>query len=315
VKARPARHGRQTASTAARAIVTGGAGFVGSHLVERLARDGTSVLVVDDLSTGRAENLPEDISLERFDIATGDLEALFRAWRPGVVFHLAAQASVPQSIKDPLRDLSVNVIGTHRVAMAARDAQAERLVFVSSGGAIYGESARPATELARPTPSSYYGVHKLAAEGHVSLSGIPFAIARPSNIYGPIQTGGLDGAVVAAFVESATSSGRVRIHGDGSQTRDFVDVRDAVEALIHLARPETPEGIWNVASGRRVSIANLADLVEAALGREIIREYSPRRPGDVRHSAVSAGRLRRLGWRPVRDLASGVRELIGRPAD
>lgn len=291
--------------------MTGGAGFVGSHLVERLSLDGVSVLVIDDLSTGRAENLPADVALEQVDIATGELATVFSSWRADVVFHLAAQASVPQSIKDPLRDLSVNVIGTHRVALAARGSGAERLVFVSSGGAIYGETTRPATELTRPTPSSYYGVHKLAAEGHVSLAGIPFAIARPSNIYGPAQTGGLDGAVVAAFVEAASTTGSVRIDGDGSQTRDFVDVRDAVDGLVRLADPRTPDGIWNIASGRRVSIAELADLVERGLGRPVRRQYAPNRAGDVRHSAISAARLRRLGWRPARGLADGVRELIG----
>lgn len=295
--------------------MTGGAGFVGSHLVERLVRDDVSVLVIDDLSTGRAENLAADVALEQVDIATGELAPVFRSWRADVVFHLAAQASVPLSIKDPLRDLAVNVIGTHRVALAARDSGAERLVFVSSGGAIYGETTRPATERTRPTPSSYYGVHKLAAEGHVSLAGISFAIARPSNIYGPIQTGGLDGAVVAAFVEAASATGSVRIDGDGSQTRDFVDVRDAVDGLVRLADPRTPDGIWNIASGRRISIAELADLVEGGLGRPVRRHYAPSRVGDVRHSAISAARLRRLGWRPARRLEDGVRELIEAAAD
>lgn len=294
----------------ARAIVTGGAGFVGSHLVDRLSRDRASVLVVDDLSTGRVDNLPSDVTLEEVDIATGELDAMFHSWRPDVVFHLAAQASVPLSLSDPMRDLAVNVVGTHRVASSARLASAERLVFVSSGGAVYGETSRPATELTRPNPASYYGVHKLAAEGHVSLCGIPFAIARPSNIYGPIQTGGLDGAVVAAFVEAASATGSIRINGDGSQTRDFIDVRDAVDALILLADPATPAGIWNIASGRRVSITELADLVEAALGHPLVRRSSLSRPGDVRHSSVSAGKLRRFGWRPGRDLPTGVRELI-----
>ncbi len=290
--------------------MTGGAGFVGSHLVDRLTRDGVAVLVVDDLSTGRMDNLPSSVTLEEVDIATDELEAMFRRWRPDVVFHLAAQASVPLSLKDPMRDLAVNVVGTHRVASSARLAGAERLVFVSSGGAIYGETSRPATERTTPKPSSYYGVHKLAAEGHVSLCGIPFAIARPSNIYGPIQTGGLDGAVVAAFVEAASSTGSIRIDGDGSQTRDFVDARDAVEALLLLADQDTPVGTWNIASGRRVSITELADLVEAALGRPLIRTSSSSRPGDVQHSSVSSTKLRRLGWRPRRDLATGVRELI-----
>ncbi len=293
-----------------RAMVTGGAGFVGSHLVRRLHDAGTRVLVIDDLSTGRAEAVPDGVNLERRDIASDELEAVVRRWRPTVVFHLAAQASVPNSTRDPLRDLAVNVIGTHRVASASREAGARRFVFVSSGGAVYGESRRAATELGRPAPASYYGVHKLAAEGHVVLSGLPYAIARPSNIYGPQQTGGLDGAVVSAFVEQAVDTGAVRIDGDGSQTRNFVDVRDAVEALIVLGRTTVDQGIWNIASERRVSIATLAELVETALGRPLTRTHTARREGDVTHSAISAARLRSTGWRPTHDLASGVRELV-----
>ena len=172
----------------ARAIVTGGAGFVGSHLVDRLLAEGYAVLVVDDLSSGRPENVATGAELERLDIATDDLEPVFRRWRPRVVFHLAAQASVPLSMSAPLRDLAVNVGGTNRVTAAGRSAGADRIVFVSSGGAVYGETKRAATEETRPAPASYYGVHKLAAEGHVALGGLAYAIARPSNIYGPRQS-------------------------------------------------------------------------------------------------------------------------------
>ena len=148
-----------------RAIVTGGAGFIGSHLVDRLVAEGVDVLVVDDLSTGDARVLPADVRLERLDIAVADLETLFGAWRPVVVYHLAAQASVTASVRDPLRDLAVNVIGSHRVAAAAREAGATRLVFVSSGGAVYGETARPATETTLAAPISYYGIHKPPPRG------------------------------------------------------------------------------------------------------------------------------------------------------
>lgn len=293
----------------ARAIVTGGAGFVGSHLVDRLLAEGYAVLVVDDLSSGRPENVAAGAELERLDIATDDLESVFRRWRPRVVFHLAAQASVPLSMSAPLRDLAVNVVGTHRVAAAGRSAGADRLVFVSSGGAVYGETKRPATEETRPAPASYYGVHKLAAEGHVALAGLPWAIARPSNIYGPRQSAGLEGAVVAAFLDQARG-GALRIHGDGSQTRDFVHVRDVVDALWRLGGAAAPIGIWNVAAGRGVSVVALADTVERVVGRPLERIFSPRRPGDVTHSAVSPGRLRTLGWVPSTGLSAGVRELV-----
>lgn len=302
--------GRARATSRPRTIVTGGAGFVGSHLVDRLVAEGHEVLVVDDLSSGRAGSLRTEAQLEQLDVASDDLEAVFRDWLPSVVFHLAAQASVPISSQAPLRDLAVNVVGTHRVGAAARASGASRLVFVSSGGAVYGETARPATERARPAPSSYYGAHKLAAESHVELAGVPYAIARPSNIYGPRQAAGLEGAVVAAFIDQALRDGKLLIHGDGSQTRDFIHVVDVVEALWRLSRSDTPSGTWNVAAGRRITIAGLAETVERAVGRPLGRARGPRRVGDVTHSAISAARLRGLGWRPSIGLSAGVIALV-----
>lgn len=297
-----------------RAIVTGGAGFIGSHLVDRLLADGWEVLVVDDLSTGSLDNLSAAAQLEQRDLADGELDHLFRDWRPRVVFHLAAQASVPASLSDPLRDLAVNVVGTHRVAAAAGAAGADRIVFVSSGGAVYGETRRAATELQRPAPRSYYGVHKLAAEGHLALAGLAYAIARPSNVYGPRQMAGNEGAVVAAFLDQARRGGGLRIHGDGMQTRDLVHVRDAVDALVLLGRKETAIGIWNVAAGRPVTVNRLAAIVEEAVGRPLERSYGPRRSGDVTHSAVSATRLRGLGWRPTINLRDGIHNLSAESA-
>jgi UDP-glucose 4-epimerase len=301
---------RSRAPARPRPIVTGGAGFVGSHLVDRLLAEGQQVLVLDDLSTGKARNLATGARLEQVDVASDDLLRVFRAWHPTVVFHLAAQASVSSSVREPMRDLAVNVVGTHRVGVAARASKASRLVFVSSGGAIYGETVRPATERTLPAPNSYYGIHKLAAEGHVEMAGIPYAIARPSNIYGPRQTAGLEGAVVASFIDQAARGEPLMIHGDGSQTRDFVHVSDVVEALWRLSRSDLPSSTWNLAAGRRMTITDLADIVEQAAGRPLGRAAGPRRAGDVTHSAISAGRLRGLGWRPSVGLLAGVSELV-----
>ena len=301
-----------------RAIVTGGAGFIGSHLVRRLRSEGWAVLVVDDLSTGRSDRLPADVTLEIRDISADDLETPFRSWRPDAVFHLAAQSSVPASQADPLRDLAVNVIGTHRVTGAARMAGAAALVFVSSGGAIYGETPRAATERTLPAPASYYGVHKLAAEGHVAVSGMPHAIVRPANVYGPGQTAGVDGAVVASFLDQAAAGGPLRIHGDGEQSRDFVHVEDAVDALVLVARLRSEGGgdaVWNVASGRAVTIRALADAVEAAAARSLGRTSLPRRSGDVTRSLLSPARLRSAGWHPSIALDDGLRGLVAARRD
>jgi UDP-glucose 4-epimerase len=266
--------------------------------------------VIDDLSTGDQSNVAREARLEVLDIATDDLGPVVRAWRPDLVFHLAAQASVPASMDAPLRDLAVNVTGTNLVAAAARAGGARRLVFVSSGGAIYGETVRPATERTLPAPSSFYGVHKLAAEGHVALSGIEYAIARPMNIYGPGQRGGLEGAVVAGFVAQAGAGGPLTIDGDGRQTRDFVHVRDVVDALVRLGQPGLEHGTWNVAAGRRTSILALATMVERAAGRRLGLVHRPSRRGDVTSSSASARRLRALGWAPSVALIDGIRELL-----
>ena len=293
-----------------RAIVTGGAGFIGSHLVDRLLAEGVAVLVVDDLSTGEPGNVAAEARLERLDIVGEDLEQLFRRWGPAIVFHLAAQVNVGLSAQDPLRDLAVNVVGTHRVATAASTCGAGRLVFVSSGGAVYGETSRPASETTPPAPTSYYGIHKLAAEGHVRLAEVPNVILRPSNVYGPRQRAGLEGAVVAGFIQQAVTGGRLALHGDGTQTRDFVHVRDVIEALWRLGQPGRPSGTWNVAVGKATTIIELAAIVEEACGHRLTREHGPRRPGDITHSAISARRLGTLGWRPSVELPDGIAELL-----
>lgn len=301
-----------TASHRTRAIVTGGAGFIGSHLVDRLLAEGVAVLVIDDLSTGRPSNLPAEARLDQLDIVDADLSAPFDTWSPDIVFHLAAQASVVQSLADPMRDLAVNVIGSHRVAAAAMASGARRMVFVSSGGAIYGETVRAASERTPSAPTSYYGIHKLAAEGHVRLAGPPSVIVRPSNIYGPRQVAGLEGAVIASFVDQARRGGPLVIHGDGSQTRDFVHVRDVAAALWLLGQPGGPLGTWNVASGRATTITRLADAAEQAHGSRLEREHGPRRPGDVSRSAMSARRLMGLGWHAHVRMQDGIAELLHR---
>lgn len=291
-----------------RVLVTGGAGFIGGHLCQRLVDSGHEVLVVDDLSTGARKNVPTGARLERLDVVAGDLHALMSRWRPGVVVHLAAQTSVPQSALDPVRDLQVNAVGTWRVAAAGLATGVSRILLMSSGGAVYGETRRQATEKTPPQPASYYGIHKLTAEGYVQVSGLSHAIIRPSNVYGPRQVAGVDGAVVASFLRQART-GSLRIDGDGRQTRDFVHVDDVVDALLLLLRVRA-SGTWNVSAGTSLSINELAALIDAAVGRRLGRVAGATRPGDVRRSAISSARLGALGWRPTIDLASGLRGLV-----
>ena len=293
-----------------RILVTGGAGFIGHHLVRALERAGRAVLVIDDLSTGRAESLADGIRLERVDVRSPDTARLVHSWRPAIIFHLAAQASVGRSEADPEADLSVNGVGTLRLTRAAEDAGVGRLVFVSSGGAVYGETAGPATEGSLPGPASIYGLHKLLAEGYVRRSPVGHAIARPSNVYGPGQRGGLEGAVVAAFVEAVRAGAPLTIHGDGRQERDFIHVDDVVDALLRLG-DEDRAGTWNVSAGASASVTALADLVERLAGRRVPRVTMGRRPGDVTSSRISSERLRQTGWAPRVTLEAGLRDLLG----
>ena len=293
-----------------RVVVTGGAGFIGHHLVAALIARGSDVLVIDDLSTGRADRLPPSVRLERLDIASDDLTAPFERWRPSTIFHLAAQASVPRSEAAPEADLRANALGTLRVIAAARSAGGSRIVFTSSGGAVYGETDTAATEDSPERPDSVYGLHKLLAERYLARSGIGHAIVRPSNIYGPGQDGQGEGAVVAAFTAAARSGAGIVIHGDGTQERDFLHVADLVSGLLVLAA--TPgSGTWNASVGTSTTIAGLADLVERIAGRQLKRGAGPRRAGDVHLSRIASDRLRGLGWEPRVLLEDGLRQLIG----
>ena len=295
-------------------VVTGGAGFIGHHLVRALEERGDEVLVIDDLSGEIRGGLRPDTRLERLDITRAELRHPIARWRPSVVFHLAAQVSVARSMQDPEHDLEVNAIGTLRVLEAARSAGVSRFVFTSSGGAIYGDTEIPATETSPSKPLSYYGIHKLLAERYVRWSGIDHAIARPSNVYGPDQPAGGEGAVIAAFVSAAQDSSTLVIHGDGTQRRDFLHVADLVSALLLLGNC-SESGTWNVSSRVATSVLDLAGLLEQLTGRPLQITHADRRPGDVNESRLTSERLRQLGWAARVSLADGLRQLLemGRP--
>lgn len=294
---------------AGRVVVTGGAGFIGHHLVHALQDQGTGVLVIDDLSSAVPEGLSARTRLEQLDISRDDLAPSLAAWRPSIVYHLAAQVSVPRSMEDPARDLEVNAIGTLRLIDAARSADVPRVVFVSSGGAVYGETASPATESTPPAPASYYGAHKLLAEDYVRWSGLAHAIVRPSNVYGPGQPAGGEGAVIAAFVAAARVSAPLVIHGDGTQQRDFVHVADVVAALLLLGN-HGESGTWNVSSGVSTSVLELTERLEQVTGRPLAVTHGDRRSGDVTDSSLTSHRLLQLGWTPQVKLADALRALL-----
>ena len=292
-----------------RAVVTGGAGFIGSHLVDALLAAGVEVIVIDDLSAGTRENLPSTVPIVEVDVASPAVIDLVAEARPDLVIHAAAQVSVPASVLDPGRDRDVNLVGTEQVIQGARAGGASKLVFISSGGAIYG-AATDATEETLPAPQNPYGVHKLAAESYVRLSGIPHGIVRFSNVYGPRQRPGLEGGVVAIFLDSCRSGGHVTVHGDGHQTRDFLHVDDAVRGTLAVAASGL-SGTWNVATGHSTSVLELLDRVQSLTGGTATVNHEPGRLGDVMVSRLSVARIRRdLAWEPRLGLDAGLKQTL-----
>jgi len=295
-------------------LVTGGAGFVGSHVANSLAGE-WRVRVFDNLSCGSLANVADDpdISVQVGDVRSDlDVAAAFAAGPVDAVVHCAAQTSVPLSMADPELDREVNVVGTHRLLRAASAAGVRRFVFMSSGGALYGESAEPATEAAFPSPRSYYGLHKFAAEQMVRAEGIPYAILRPSNIYGPRQRSDVDGGVVAIFLERLATGAPVDLYGDGDQFRDFVFVDDVVRAVA-LALEVREDVVWNVSSAVPTSVnALLERLVELSGASGEVRRL-PARLGDVRASVLARDLIAAYLPRAT-PLAEGLLRTIGTPA-
>ncbi|MDX2192926.1 MAG: NAD-dependent epimerase/dehydratase family protein [Gemmatimonadales bacterium] len=299
-------------------LVTGGAGFIGSHLVRRLLADGHRVAVLDDLSTGKRENLAEVAADVR--LVVGDLRdaAACRDALAGceLVFHLAARGSVPRSLADPLGTHDVNVNGTVTLLEAARAAGARRVVFASSSSAYGDTPTLPKVETMEPLPRSPYAASKLSAEQYVlawARGGLLEGVAlRYFNIFGPRQDpAGPYAAVIPRWMQAARDGGVATVLGDGGQTRDFTYVDNAVEANVLAAtRPADAVSGWvmNCGAGARTSLLELLASIEAAAGRPVRREHAPSRAGDVRDSLASLERAReRLGYAPSVDVGEGIR--------
>jgi UDP-glucose 4-epimerase len=294
--------------TMKRVLVTGGAGFIGSHIAEAFVAAGLATIVLDDLSTGLREQVPDRARFIQADISDPATADLIASLHLDLVIHAAAQVSVSGSMADPARDRAVNLGGTQHVLQGARAAGASRFVFISSGGAIYGDTPA-ANELAVPAPANFYGIHKLAAEGYVEVSGMSYGIVRFANVYGPRQRAGLEGGVVAVFLDALRANKPVTVYGSGEQVRDFLHVDDAVSGVLTIAA-SSPDGIWNVGTGVATSINELLVDLQRSVGYVPLIVRADRRNGDVESSRLLIDRIREdLGWMPRISLAAGIHAL------
>ncbi len=305
-------------------LVTGGAGFIGSNLVDALLDRGDRVTALDNLSTGRRENLDDALAagaeLVEADLRDGEaVAAALAEWRPEVVFHLAAQIDVRRSVADPAFDAAVNVGGTANLLEAARSAGCRRVVFSSTGGAIYGEGEGqelPLAEDAPLAPLSPYGQSKFAGEGYLALYrrlyGLSGVSLRLGNVYGPRQDPLGEAGVIAIFCGQLRAGGAPTVYGDGRQTRDYIYVGDVVAAMLAAAESDA-SGPINVGTGVETDVLELVDRLRALEPAEGFGPaMAPARPGEVQRISIDPGRAgRELGWEARTGLADGLRLTLG----
>ena len=296
--------------------MTGGAGFVGSHVVDRCVEAGHQVAVVDDLSTGRRQQVNPAARLHVVDIRSAALDDVFRAETPEAVVHLAAQASVGRSVANPRLDAEINVLGTVNLLECCRQAGARRVVYVSTGGAGYGDTDIVPTPESHPSrPVSPYGTSKVAAELYLgcweALHGVSGVVLRLANIYGPRQDPHGEAGVIAIFTDRLLRGEPCVINGDGLQTRDYVYVGDVAEAALRtLERPHVT-GPINIGTGIETTVVELFETLRAAFGGRGECRHGPARPGEQRRSLLDASRARQLlDWAPRVPLDEGLRRTV-----
>jgi UDP-glucose 4-epimerase len=300
---------------AKRILVTGGAGFIASHVADHLVATGHEVTIVDNLSTGKREHVPAAAQFYPYDIKSPETADLILDWRPHVVVHHAAQMSVQVSMGNPVLDAQENILGSLNLFQAAAGAQVEKIIFASTGGAMYGDAAPlPARETDRAQPEAPYGIAKMAVEHYLHFyqreHGIIPICLRYANVFGPRQNGQGEAGVVAIFIEKFLAGQQPRINGDGLQTRDFVFVRDIVTAnLLALDYPKA--GTFNIGTGKETDILTVYLKLQELMGSPLGPVHGPAKPGEQRRSALDSTLAQKdLGWQPKITLAEGLAQTV-----
>jgi UDP-glucose 4-epimerase len=298
-----------------RILLTGGAGFIGSHLADAFVKAGHEVLIIDDLSSGRRENVPGGARLHVDDIRSPELMEVFADFRPDVLCHHAAQMDVRRSVADPVHDADVNVLGTLKLLELCRRFGTKRVLFASTGGAIYGEQdVHPAPETHPARPVSPYGVAKLSVESYLHFYAVEHGFSavalRYANVYGPRQNPFGEAGVVAIFAHKLLSGEAPTIYGTGEQTRDFVYVGDVVRANV-LALERNLVGSYNVGTGVEASVNTIYGEIRRAARSGLEPMRAPAKPGEQMRSSLDSAKLEReTGWKPLTGLSLGLDQTV-----
>ena len=296
-------------------LVTGGAGFIGSHLVDKLIKEGHKVVVIDNLSTGRKENLNPKAKFYKIDICSYRISQIFKKEKPEVVFHYAAQIDVRKSVKDPVEDAKINILGTLNILENCKKYNIRKVIFASTGGAIYGDAdIVPTPETYPELPLSPYGIAKLTIEKHLSyyykVFGLPYVSLRLANVYGPRQNSKGEAGVVAIFCDKMLSKKQPIINGDGKQTRDFVFVDDVVEANISALKKDKV-GIFNIGTARETDVNTLFKKLRELTDSKCAKIHGPTLPGEQKRSCLDYSEAKReLGWQPKYSLDKGLKKTV-----
>ena len=299
----------------AKSLITGGAGFIGSHLADLLAEKGDDVIVIDNLSTGDKKNLNPKAKFYQMDIRDRGIKEVFQRERPEFVFHLAAKIDVRKSVEDPIEDADVNLLGSLNVLENAALCRARKVIFASTGGAIYGEAKTiPTEEDHYEEPLSPYGINKLAAEKSLffykNSKGLDYTILRMSNVYGPRQNSKGEAGVIAIFISKLLKGEQPFINGDGHQTRDYVFVKDVARAFL-LAKAPTNSDKFNISTGIETSVNEAFNKIVDCLGISTERAYQEAKEGEQRRSCLNFSKAKEeLEWSPEYDMEKGIKETV-----
>jgi UDP-glucose 4-epimerase len=298
-------------------IVTGGAGFIGSHLVDKLIKNGHKIVVIDNLSSGRRENINKKANFYKVDICSSKISQIFKKEKPGVVFHYAAQIDVRKSAESPIQDAKTNILGSLNILENCKKYRVKKFVFASSGGAIYGEAdVVPTPETFQPRPESPYAIAKLTVEHYLDfykkICDLDYISLRYANVYGPRQDPKGEAGVVAIFINKLLNNKNPIIFGNGKQTRDFVYVEDAADVAIKVLKVKPRENpIFNVGTSTEVSINDLCELISKKIGKNIRPLFASAKSGDLKRSCLDFSKIKKeLKWQPEYSLSEGLKEVV-----